>query len=597
MQNNMIATNELDFSNIKSNLQSFLTGQIELSDYDFEGSALSLLLDVLAYNTSYNALYLNLAVNESFLDSASKRNSVVSRAFEMGYMPKSATAATATVNVMVSNILSTVSILTLPALSPFKATIAGNIFTFYNLSPITAKSINNTFSFNNIDIIEGTQLLQSYIVSAGAKYEISNANCDLSTLTVTVYDNSMTSAFTVYSPITDILNISGNDTVYFTKEISDGLYEIQFGNGKFGKSLVNGNIVVLKYMATNKGAANGAKLFTLNNIFSGSTTISTSVIANGGSEPELTDEIRFNSPKYFSSANRAVTPSDYKSLLISEFSNINSINVWGGEDNNPPVYGKVFISIVPATSLALSVNEKTQIIPNLLKSKKMIGMTPVFVEPFYLNLNLSCTVYFDSAKTNLTANDIELATKAVILNYNTANLTKFESIFRYSYLSGLIDSIDPSIQSNITTFSIDRAVDVLFNTSTKYTINIGNPIYDNSVMYGNIYTNGFYVLADSNINYIQDDGKGNLQRYYLDTNNNKVFSNIKQGAVDYLNGTIIINNLNVVNLVDAELIFSFIPMSNDVLSVGENIVSIDPLNLVVNAIPISDSSYVFTASR
>jgi hypothetical protein len=597
--NNRIVTSDLDFTNIKTNLQNFLQGQSELSDYNFDGSTLSILLDVLSYNTHYNALYTNLAVNESFLDSAVKRDSAVSRAFELGYLPRSSTASSVNINLTCSGISGNPSILVLPALTPFTTTFNGTNFTFYNTSSYTVSNNNNIYYFNGIKIIEGTPLTQSYTVSSGSRYLISNVDCDISTLNVNVYNNAHSSNSITYTKVTDILDVKSTDTVYFIKEVAGGLYEIQFGNDRIGKSLTNGNVIVLSYVVTNMDAANGARTFISPNVFGGTSYVSSVGVSAGGAQPESADEIKFNAPRVFSSGNRVVTTTDYKALLTSEFPNINSIQVWGGEDNLPPVYGKVFISIAPISNAVLTTNEKT-IITTLLKNKSVVTISPVFVDPSYLNIHLTTTVYFNPNTTTLLANDIKLLVTSTILDYNVANLGKFDSIFRFSKLSTLIDGVDNSVSSNISMLTVSRDVDVMLNTLTNYSFNINNPIYTAGVKEHNVQSNGFYVQGDSNINYITDDGLGNLHRYSLDVNNNIVLTNSSQGTVDYKSGIIFIRNLQINNLTDNNLTFTLKLLSNDVISIRDNIVSIDTASLIVNVVPISDipnASYTFSASK
>jgi len=598
--NTNITTSELDFSNIKTNFKNFLRGQTELSDYNFEGSALSTLIDILAYNTHYSALYTNLAVNESFLDSAVKRDSVVSRASELGYLPRSARAATATLNIKASNVFGNPNILILPAYTSFTTNVGTYTYTFYNMEPYTAVNIANVYSFNNVVITEGSPLTQSYTVSDGMRYIISNKNCDISTLLVNVFESSSSSNKTRFNIASDILDVKNDDNVYFIREINNGQYEVQFGNNRIGKALNNGNIVSLSYFSTNMNFANGARLFSMDSIFGPNTVLSTVIISNGGSPAELLDDIKFNAPRFYSAGNRAVTSEDYKAILIGDFSNIYSIQVWGGEENIPPAYGEVFISIAPKYNSILTVAEKTKITTEVLKSKKMVTITPKFINPSYLNINFHTVVYFNPHTTTKTANEINLLVKAVILNYDHTDMRRFDSVFRFSKLSTLIDSIDPSITSNISIFTITRILEVDFNILTNYNFHIDNPIYSSGVYEDSVHSNGFYVLGDTNINYIQDDGNGVLQRYYLDKNNIKIIINSNQGKVDYKSGSIYINNMQITRLSNTNLEFIFKMQSNDVISIRSNIININPFTLYVDVIPISnvtDSSYIFSPSR
>lgn len=601
MANKQITTQDLDFDKIKSNLKTFLQGQSDLSDYNFEGSGLSLILDVLAYNTHYNSLYLNLAVNESFLDSAVIRNSVVSKAFELGYLPKSATSAKAIVNVTLTNVTGNPGVLTIPALTAFNTSLNGTNYSFYNMDASVAPNINGTYQFSNITIVEGTPLTQTYTVSDNTKYVISNANCDISTISVDVYENPNTTTKVNFTRSTDILNVTATDTVFFLKEIDGGKYEVQFGNDRIGKAVSNGNIVVINYFTSKKAAANGAKVFTSPNL-STNAIITTLYQSQGGSDVESIDDIKFNAPRLFNSTNRAVTAEDYRSLLIARFPNIASINVWGGEDNLPPVYGSIFISILPKSNSVLTSTEKDVIVNDILKSRKMVTITPKFIDPFYLNVRLNTTIYYDPHATSKSANELIILATNAILDYNTANLRKFDSVLRYSKLIAAIDDSDSAINSNITTLVVDRALSVKFNVNTNYTFHIDNPIYNAGVPEDSVTSNGFYVFGDStNIQYLKDDGFGIIQRYYLDPVSLKpIVTNVNQGTVTYSSGSISLTNLHITRLASNYLTLTFKLQSNDVVSVRDHVVNIDSSLLTVTAIPETANSglvHTFTPSR
>lgn len=601
MASKQITTQELDFDKIKSSLKTFLQGQSELSDYNFEGSGLSLLLDILAYNTHYNSLYLNLATNESFLDSAVIRDSVVSKAAELGYLPKSARSARSLVNVTMTNVLNNPGIMTIPALTAFNSTINGTNLSFYNMEPSIATNVNGTYKFQEIVLVEGTPLTQTYLVADGATYEISNANCDISTISVDVYDGPNSSTKVKYTRAEDILDVTATDPVFFLKEINGGKYEVQFGNDRIGKSITNGNVLVINYFVSKKTAGNGAKIFTSPNLSTNSTIV-TLYPSFGGSEPEGIDDIKFNAPRLFNATNRAVTSEDYKSLLLAKFPNIASINVWGGEDNLPPVYGSVFISILPKSNAVLTSTEKDVIVNDILKSRKMVTITPRFVDPFYLNVKLNTTLYYDPNITSKTATELAILATNTILAYNLENLRQFDSVLRYSKLIAAIDNSDPAITSNITTLVVERSLSVKFNVNTNYTFHIDNPVYCAGVPEDAVTSTGFYVFGDTaNVQYLKDDGYGNLQRYYLDPTTLKpIVTNATQGTVDYATGTITLTNLHITRLDSNLLVLTFKLQSNDVVSVRDHIVNIDASLLTITAIPETPNSglvHTFTASR
>ena len=358
MANKNITTAELDFDAIKSNIKTFLQGQDAFQDYDFEGAGLSVLMDILAYNTHYNALYTNLAVNESFIDSASKRSSVVSRAKEIGYVPHSATGATATVNIVVSGTTSSPATLTLPAYSSFSTTIDGKSYTFYTTEAIVTSLASAKYTFTGVNIKEGNPLTFKYTVADGVQYIIPNTDVDLSTLKVRVQDNATSSVFNTFINQEEIINLDSTSQVYFVKEIEGQLYELEFGNDTIGKALANGNVVNLTYMTTNRTAANGAKVFTYtgSTLLGGTVAVTTTTPAVGGADIETIESIRYNAPRAYSSQNRAVTVEDYKSLIFRLYPEADTVNAWGGEDNVPASYGRVYLSIKPTSTTVLTLS-------------------------------------------------------------------------------------------------------------------------------------------------------------------------------------------------------------------------------------------------
>ena len=617
--NKNITTTELDFDQIKTNIKTFLKGQDAFKDYDFEGAGLSVLVDLLAYNTHYNALYTNLAVNESFLDSANKRSSVVSRAKEIGYIPHTAIAAKAIVNIVVSSTSTTPATLILPAYSSFSAAIDGKTYTFYNLESIeTTLGADNKYTFTNVAIREGVPLTYKYTVATDTRYIIPNIDVDTSTLTVRVQDNSTSSVYNSYINKEDILILDGTSQVYFLKEIEGQLYELEFGNGTIGKALSNGNVVNLSYMTTSKAAANGARLFTYtgSTLLGGVVSVTTTTPAYGGSDIESIDSIRYNAPRAYSAQNRAVTVEDYKSIIFRLYPEAASVNAWGGEDNVPPVYGKVFLSIRPATTSTLTITQKNFIINELLKSKNVVSITPEIVDPQYINLEINTTVYYNPRLTAKTESELQSLVIQAIKDYNTENLESFSGVFRFSNLSSKIDASETSIISNITTIKLHREVEVQYNTNANYTINLGNPIYDSMVPEQSLTSTGFYIQGEPDkIMYLEDyplDEKyGQIKMYYYEGDIKTyytTFGSASDPAIDYSMGVITLKALEITGLdLTTSPIFELIikPQSNDVVSVRNQLVTIPDNNINVNLIidklslgdPAGGSSYIFTSSR
>ena len=610
--NKIINTTELDFDTIKSNLKTFLQGQAAFADYDFEGAGLSVLIDLLAYNTHYNALYTNLAVNESFLDSASKRSSVVSRAKEIGYVPYSSSAATAVVNIVVSATTSTPATLTLPAYSSFSTSIDGEQYTFYTTESIVSTLVGSTYTFTNVNIKEGTPLTFKYTVADGTQYIIPNQNVDMSTLSVRIQDNAASSNFSTFVNQELIINLDSESKVYFIKEIEGQFNQLEFGNGVIGKALANGNLVNLTYLVTNQDAGNGARVFayTGSTLLGGSVAITTVTPAVGGAVAETIDSIRYNAPRAYSAQNRAVTVEDYRTMIFRLYPEAQTINVWGGEDNDPPIYGKVFLSVKPTTTDVLTQNQKDYIKDSILKQKNVVSITPEIVDPEFINIKIESSVYYNPRLTAKSENTLKSLVVQTIKDYNTNNLNSFTGVFRHSNLSALIDSTEDSIVSNITTIKLHREVDVQYNTNANYTINLGNPIYGSGVAAQSILSTGFYIAGNDNIVYIEDlptdELTGQLRLWYY-TSDIKTYLRTF-GSVDYANGIIRLTELEIVgiDLTDSPVLELMIkPQSNDVVSIRNQLVTIPDNNITVNVVldkvsvgdPGGGTNYIFTSSR
>lgn len=611
--NKNITVAELDFDAIKSNIKTFLKAQSTFTDYDFEGAGLSVLLDILAYNTHYNALYTNLAVNESFLDSASKRSSVVSRAKEIGYVPHSAIAATATVNIVVSGTTSSPATLTLPAYSSFSTTIDGSNYTFYNTEAIVASLSGSTYTFTGVEIKEGTPLTFKYTVADGVQYILPNTNIDLSTLKVRVQDNASSSNFETFVNQEEIINLDGTSQVYFVKEIEGQLYELEFGNDTIGKALVSGNVVNLTYMTTNKTDGNGARLFTYtgSTLLGGTVAVTTTTPAVGGADIESIDSVRYNAPRSYASQNRAVTVEDYKSIIFRLYPEAQTVNAWGGEDNVPPSYGRIYLSIQPTSTSILTDAQKEFIIREILKQKNVVSITPVIVDPEYINLEINTSVYYNPRLTVKTETELKDLVINTIKAYNTENLESFTGIFRHSNLSSQIDATEDSIISNVTTIKLHREVDVQYNSNSTYTIYLGNPIYDSGVPEESVTSTGFYIAGNENIMYLEDlptygTLEGVLRMYYY-VGDIKTYHRTF-GTIDYATGTITMNELEITGIDQTETdIFELIikPQSNDVVSIRNQLVTIPDNNINVSVIldkvsvgdPAGGANYQFTSSR
>lgn len=610
-----ILVSELDFDQIKANLKTYLRGQPEFTDYDFEGSGLSVLLDVLAYNTHYNALYQNFTVNEMFLDSAGKRNSVVSRAKELGYTPYSATCSEAIIDLTITSPTSFPSSLTLPKNASFITTVDGETYTFYTTDAITIP-YNAGYKFTDVTIKEGTPVTFKYTVADGARYMVPNSNVDMKTLVVRVQESSQSTVFHTYTRADSILNVSGSDRAYFVKEIENQLYELKFGDGLLGMELSNGNVVHLEYFVTNAATTNGAKQFTYTGptLLNGGATITLKSAAYKGADMESIASIKFNAPKAYTAQNRAVTADDYQSLIYNNFPAAQSVAVWGGEDNVPPVYGKTFICVKPRDAEVLSVIQKNEILTTILGPRNVVSITPTIIDPEYINIALNVAVYYNDRETTRSGDEIASLVSSTILNYNENDLQKFDGVFRFSKLSRLIDTTEPAIVSNISTILLHVTLTPRFNTSAEYIVNIINPIYTEHVAESAVKSHGFYVDGSTYIHYLEDDGVGNMQLFRhsdaelnppLGVIQNHVIVNPAIGTVDYATGYIKIQNLNITALAESTFEIIIKPQSNDVVSAFHQIARIEPSRMTISSIIDTTSNgdlragqnYVFTSSR
>ena len=598
--NNKINISDLDFDLIKARLKEFMEGQDEFTDYDFEGSGLNVLLDVLAYNTHYNAMYTNLAINEMFLDSASKRDSVVSIANNYGYLPTSRRASKAVVTMTIDSGSSTDDSISLPKFSAFSSYLSGNEFSFYTLNENIGllNAEGSQYIFDNIELYEGTPVTEKFTLYDNTKITLGNLNIDTSTIRVIVQDVSESLNSTVYNYVENMINLTSTDKVYFTKEIEGGKYEIYFGKNNLGYQPPVGSVVTVEYLTTNGSSANGVRIFT----YGGETVLPSTpqftIISPsfGGREVESVDEIKYNVSHKYKVQDRAVTAGDYIDIIKTNYADIDSINCYGGESLTPPIYGKIFISVKPQSGPFLTPSEKNYILESIIKPKQMLGVMPEIIDPVYNYVEVDCTFYYDPNLTNKTSSQLEDLVRQSIVSYNDTYLQKFDGVLRYSRLVRAIDDTDKSIINNVTTIKVRRDIETIFDKSVKYTIDLGNAIYSSGVAEEAVLTNGFYINS-STVYYIDDDGIGNLRLFYIDENTyKKIIVNSNIGSVDYTSGKIIINNLYVSGIVESELQIIAKLQSNDIVSKNNQIVDISTTYLKISSVRELASSFHKAAS-
>lgn len=583
---------EMDFDQIKSNLKTFLQSQTQLADYDYEGSAISTIIDVLAYNTFYNAFNANLNINEIFLDTAQVRNNVVSHAKSLGYVPRSTTSAFATINVVVNNPAGSPSSLAMPRGTTFQTKIDNKTYNYVNLEAQTIQPINGIYTFSNLQINQGTIRSQEYIVDdtdTSQKYEIPDTGVDTATLIVKVKTNAASAAFEVFTLVTNIVDVDQNTNAYFLQEGMDGKYEIYFGDNVFGKKLSAGNIVQLEYLVTDGAESNNANNFTLTGNVSGNTntTVTLASAAGGGAVREATDSIKFNAPLSFLAQNRVVTADDYKAIVKNNYTNAETVSVWGGEEQAVPEYGKVFLSIKPGNAETLTEVQKTFIKDSILKTKNLVSITPEIVDPDYTFIKLEVFFKYDPNLTSLTAGELKDQVIATITNYNNTNLKKFDGVFRASQVTTLVDATNPSILNTIQRVFVQKRLTPVIGTAQKYTLEFSSPFSSNIATGASVIDSSEFVMNSFN-HRMQDipttDPNIRTVQLYRISNNQKIITTVDAGTVNIKTGTVTLTNFNPDGgLVgsNAYITVTGTPSSNDLAPRRNQLLQIDLLQTVV----------------
>src|SRR5210317_1268084 len=594
---NKIVVSDYDFDAIKVNLKNFLQGQVQFQDYDFEGSSLNILLDILSYNTHYLAYLANMATNELYLDSADIRNNIVSLAKMIGYTPSSPRAPMASIDVTLNN--ATGTSVTMNKGTVFATTVNDTSYQYVTNSDFTITPVAGVYKFSNLPIYEGTLVTFKYTVDTtdvDQKFIIPSAKADTSTLLVKVQNSSADNTTETYSLAGGYNNVTATSKVYFIQEGQDGKYEIYFGDGVNGASLADGNIVILEYIVTNIEDSNGASSFSLSGNIGGFTnvTISTVSSSQGGANSETDESIRLNAPLQYAAQDRAVTTTDYETLVKSIYPNALSVSAWGGEDDETPRYGIVKIGIKAASGSTLTETTKQDIV-NKLKPYNVASVSPQIVDPETTSVLLTSTVKYNTSTKTKSSDTLKSEIITSITNYNTNTLQKFDSIYRHSKLTGLIDSVDTSILSNITTVKVRKSFTPTLLSSNKYDIYFRNSLFNphsghNSASGGILSSTGFKIDGNDNEMFLDDDGQGNVRLYYL-YSGIRTYINETQGTINYSTGQITLNSLNIASISNISGVTSTVieltvtPDSNDIVPVRDQIVEIDISNSSITVTP------------
>jgi hypothetical protein len=585
---------DMDFDSIKDSLIQYLSEDDVLKDTNFEGSAANTLLDALVYITHFNAVNANMALNETFLDSAQLRQSVVSHAKLLGYIPRSSYAPTAVVNININNPTNVLNEsneyipMTLNRGTRFNTLIDGVTYTFVNDSTETiVRNNDGNYVFENIALQQGEFKTTQYIFDEDTKerYTIPYEKVVTSSMLVSIKESMTSTEKNDYEVATDVSNIGPDSNVYFLSEGRDGLYEVYFGDGIIGKKPENGNIVEITYIVTNDDEANGAQNFSLADTIQGNTdaTITTVSRATGGASREDIDSIKFNAPLGYIAQNRAVTPDDYKAIIQNNYANIDAISVWGGEDNNPPDYGKVYISIKPRDAETLSTQDKEIIIGQYLKPRNVVSITPTIVDPAYTYIYLEVLFKYNPNLTAQSADSLAIIVREAIRSYNNNELKRFDGVFRFSNIMTQIDNSDPAIINSTIRVKMKKRLIPELNTEKKYELDFASAFYqtssDEAIMSSSEFTylNRQCKLKD-NLNAEGDrivqivTGAGSSERV--------LNSNI--GILDEAAGTITLNGFNCSSFVGDYIEITVSPDSND-LAPNRN----ELLNILV------DDAYIY----
>ena len=588
---------ELDFDDIKTNLKAFLRQQTEFNDYDFDGSGMSVLLDVLAYNTHYNAMNAHFALNEAFLDSAQIRGNVVTRAKLLGYIPRSILSPRASIDLVVdvageSGTIPTT--LTLPRGTKLKALISGEEFQYVVLDNHTAVIANNKFTFSNVTISEGTFREIKYRVDndiENQKFQLTDEAADTSTLRVRVQENEESTAFDIYTQFESLSNVNAETKTFYLQQNSNEYFEIYFGDGVTGFKPVNNNIVTLDYVITKGKDSNGSGkavnatdgFSMVDNVGGFSTiTVTTKTLSAGGVDQETSESIRFNAPLTFTSQNRAVTADDYAAIIKKSFANIDSISTWGGEDQDPPEFGKAYIAIKPLLSNLLTEAEKQEITGVILKGKNVVSITPEIVDPNFTFLELDVNFKYNPNLTDRSSTDLQTVVRDTIKDYNFNNLNKFDGVFRHSELLRNIDNSDPAILNSSIRPRMFQNITPVNNALNNFDLTFTSPFFQSGNSTTFVLNSTSFKINNEDCFFGDEPITGSTDRkviVYKKVAGENVTVINDAGLINIIKGTLKLNNFQPDNTDTIRLTLT--PNSLDLAPKRDQLLSIDDLRVVI----------------
>ena len=594
--------NALEFNEIKAQIKNYLKSQSQFSDYDFEGSSLTVLLDILSYNTYYSSVNANLAVNEGFMETAVLRENVVKLARMIGYTPKSARSAQTKVNITVQTVVPYPKTVTINAglVLNFKGLDNDNFV--FSIGSDTTQSVDSTSgiaTFTDVTLYEGVFLTDTFVrdINERQRFILTNQKADTTSMTVEVTSGTVTEKFL---QATDITKIDSNSKVFFLEESEYEIPEIIFGDGIVGQNLANGDVVTVKYTTSSGTGANGLKQFenignfrdNNGNTLTTGITVTATAFPDGGAAAESTESIKFSAPKFYSAFGTADSTRDYEAIIPQIYPNVASIACYGGEEAEPPEYGKVFLAIKPKNADKLSLSEKNVILKKL-RDYSVAAIQPSIIDPSILYIDLESFVYYNPNVTRREPAEVKNVVLISLTALNSgAEFNKFGGKFKYSKLQKIIDDAEVSITSNITRLKMRKNVTVDLNARVNYKICYGNRINQQTDTPA-VSSSGFKIVGDDfNTYYLNDDGKGALRLYYVKGTGAFEYVDGLWGTVDYTMGEIVINDMIIqsTSVAGNVLQISAVPKSNDLVSLRETYLTLGIDNTVVSVVEDTISS-------
>ena len=580
--NTYLQVTEVDFEDIRTNLKNFLSSQSQFQDYDFEGSNMAVLLDILAYNTHYNAFYTNMIANEMFLDTAQQRDSVVSRSKELGFITRSARGATANVTITFTGIANTVSEFTIPKNSKFTTTIDDIAYTYVTPQAEIVRNSSNTFS-KAISITEGEPLTQRFTVSDSnpQRYALPNKNVDTRSISVRVQESATNLANTTFTQATNITAVTSTSPVYYIQESADEQFELYFSTGALGKPLKNGQIIIVDYRVCNGSDTNGANTFTVDTLniepnFT-STSLTVNKVARGGHEIQSVDSIKFEAPRNFEVQNRAIIKNDYDRILLNENTDLQSVTAFGGELASPPTFGKVFIAVKPFGEQFVTAVRKTEIRESIL-NRTPLGIDPVMIDADFIHIIPTITCVFDQLKTTLTAASTVAAVKTAIDAFDEKNLERFGNKLRFSRFVRALDNTNESILNTEASLKIQKR----FVPDTQRQQKVEQR-FSNALRPGTLESTEFTFQNFQC--FFSDDSNGTVSIARFNDNKVKVNVIANAGTINYDTGLLEVENFKPTAFDGIEMKVSAEPVNLDITPIREQILIMKGADATITARP------------